>query len=114
MQLIGLRKVILIINANVLYMKMYRQMETKFNNLNKSDMKNEITKLAETKAINYEPLLYADVKVGMVVIDADGDDGIITEIEDSHNVWVNYGCNGSGVFCMDKDCKDFDQLYICI
>ena len=76
-------------------------------------MENKSKNTDKTKAINYEPLLYADVKVGMAVIDADGDEGIITEIDDSHNVWVKIGDKGSGIYCMSKECKEFDQLYIC-
>ena len=69
----------------------------------------------KTKAPNEaKPLLYADLKKGMKVIDGDGDIGIITECEDAHNVIVQYENEGVGIHCLVEDCELFggSLLYV--
>lgn len=61
-------------------------------------------------------ILYDDVYIGLEVIDEDGKTGIITKIYDSHNVMVEYDkqndiLSGTGLFCLEKDCEDFDILF---
>ena len=68
---------------------------------------------------NENPISYEDVYIGLEVSDEDGDNGIITEIYDSHNIMVVYYNNenndtttgGSGLYCLEKDCKDYDKLW---
>ena len=67
---------------------------------------------------NENSISYEDVYIGMEVIDKDGDNGIITKIYDSHNIVVEYCKNesndtlgGSGIYCLEKDCKDYYPLF---
>jgi len=47
------------------------------------------------------------------VIDNEGYSGKITDIQDIHNVWVTYdNDSGSGVYCLDENCPDFDPLIV--
>ncbi len=77
-----------------------------------------MTKLdLKTKAPNQaKPLLYADIKKGMKVIDGDGDIGIITESQDAHNVIVEYENGGKGIHCLVEGCELFGRslLYVCL
>ena len=50
---------------------------------------------------------------GLKVIDTDGIIGTIKQSFDLHNVWVVYDVGGSGFYCIDKNCKDYDPLYYC-
>jgi len=35
--------------------------------------------------------------------------GIVKDISDMHNVFVEYeDCGGSGLYCLDYNCKEFD------
>ena len=62
-----------------------------------------------------KPLVYADIRVGMKVIDNDGDIGIITQCEDPHNVIIRYDNEGVGIYCLVESCELFGRslLYVC-
>lgn len=64
---------------------------------------------------NANALLYADIKIGMEVMNEYGDIGIITECDDPHNILVEYGNGGKGLYCLVPNCEDNTvNLYICI
>ena len=47
--------------------------------------------------------------MGDIVHDPDMEaHGIVREIEDIHNVFVEYNGGGSGLYCMDPACEDYD------
>jgi hypothetical protein len=48
--------------------------------------------------------------VGRFVMDQEGYSGVITQIEDRHNVHVELANGGKGIYCQVKDCKDYDPL----
>ena len=54
------------------------------------------------------------MKSGMSIVDDYGTKGIITEKQDTHNVWVSYYEVGSGVYCVCKGCEEYDPLYFYI
>ncbi len=57
-------------------------------------------------------LPFGTVKVGDVVYDDSGYTGVVEQIEDIHNVWVEYsGGGGSGCYCLDALCASYDPLY---
>lgn len=65
------------------------------------------------KKIYYEiiqPLTFNELKVGMK-IKHDGDNGIITECLDSHNIHVVFGNSSLGLFCLDKKCGKNNKIY---
>jgi hypothetical protein len=49
---------------------------------------------------------------GMRVYDNDGNIGAIDKIIDAHNIHVKYDLGGSGLHCVDKNCKEYDELHI--
>lgn len=51
------------------------------------------------------------IKKGVTVIDGQGMVGVVKEFQDIHNVWVKYENGSSGVYCLDKNCKDYDPLF---
>jgi len=53
-------------------------------------------------------LLFKDLKLGMKVIDNDGQGGVITECSDIHNIYIKHLDGGSGFYCLDTKCEDFD------
>lgn len=59
-------------------------------------------------------LLYTDIKVGMKVMDKERDISIIVDCSDIHNVEAIFILGGKALYCLDENCKDFDQLFICI
>jgi hypothetical protein len=45
-----------------------------------------------------------------IVIDDDGDIGIIVDDSDSHNIVVKYlSCKGCGFYCIDSSCDKYDS-----
>lgn len=56
-------------------------------------------------------LLISDVYVGLKVIDNDDFTGLVTSCSDIHNVYVDYGDGGSGLYCLDKNCENYDPLF---
>lgn len=63
-----------------------------------------------------EPLKFERLKIGMKVIDNDKNIGTITEIEDIHNVFVEYDNGGFGCHCFVEGCLDnlvpyYDPLF---
>jgi len=55
---------------------------------------------------------FEDLKEGMIVIDSDGDEGTIINIENLNNVDIKYGELGFGILCFDKKCQDYTPTYI--
>jgi len=54
-----------------------------------------------------------EIKIGSRVRDEDGVTGTVTEIEDWHNVYVEYDNNkGSGFYCLFPDCDTYDPLFL--
>lgn len=75
-------------------------------------MKNDNLK---TESNNVKVLLYVDIEIGMEVMDEHGDIGIVTECDDPHNILVEYGNGGKGLYCLSPNCEDgTDNLYICV
>ena len=58
-----------------------------------------------------KPLLYEGVSLGLKVIDSEQVEGIIDEIFDIHNVKVKYKKGGSGLYCLEKNCSEYDGLH---
>lgn len=56
-------------------------------------------------------LKYSELKIGMKVFDDEWDAGIVTDIEDKHNVTVKYLREGEGYYCLDDKCKEYSPLY---
>jgi len=38
--------------------------------------------------------------------------GIVKEIDDIHNVFIEYEDGGSGLYCLDPSCDEFDPIEI--
>ncbi len=57
-------------------------------------------------------LTFDEIKTGMMVIDLEGEFGIIEEIYDIHNVTVNKGY-GKAIHCIDPNCEQcmYNPLY---
>lgn len=55
---------------------------------------------------------FSDLKIAIKVQDKDGDIGIITEIEDIHNIYVDLDNGGKAIYCMDKNCDTYENLKI--
>jgi hypothetical protein len=56
-------------------------------------------------------LTFENIEVGMRVIDQDDHIGTIKECEDIHNILVEYENGGSGFYCLDEKCEEYDELY---
>ena len=50
------------------------------------------------------------IKVGDKVINKDGDIGIVVNMENLHDVEVEYLGGGVGLYCIDKECPDYEGL----
>ena len=51
----------------------------------------------------------------MQVVDKEGDVGIVKEANDPHNIVVDFGNGGSGLYCLVIGCEQgWDNLYIFI
>lgn len=59
-----------------------------------------------------KPLLYSEVLIGTKVIDESGDRGTICDIDDAHNVYVDYGNGCGGWYCLDKSCKEYEPIFL--
>lgn len=59
-------------------------------------------------------LEFRDIKYGRQVIDSEGHLGKISEIDEIHNVIVEFSDGGSGIYCLDKTCLEYDPLYISV
>jgi len=67
-----------------------------------------------SKALVKTAVSSSNVREGLKVIDIDGIIGTIKQCYDSHNIWVLYDNNGgSGFYCVEKSCDDYDPLYYC-
>ena len=63
-----------------------------------------------------KPLKFEELKIGMKVIDKDKNIGVITEIEDVHNVHVEFDGGGAGIYCLFENCIEdniphYDPLF---
>ena len=47
-----------------------------------------------------------DIVIGTKVVDTDGDTGVIKNVISIHNVYVEYDNGGSGLYCLDDNCKE--------
>lgn len=65
----------------------------------------------EPKNIVLVNIISSDISDGMKVIDEDGIKGEVKQCYDIHNVFVVYNKGGSGFYCLDENCKDYDKLY---
>lgn len=52
------------------------------------------------------------IKVGDRVIDLCGKIGKVINLDDIHNVQVEYGNGNIGLYCLDHTCDNFDPLYM--
>lgn len=51
-----------------------------------------------------------ELKINDRVIDSSKNRGIITKIEDIHNIYVEFYCGGIGIYCQDEKCDMYDPL----
>lgn len=64
-------------------------------------------------------LIFSDTKVGMTIVDGDGDEGIITDNSDIHNIHIRYtkydnklvSAEGVGLICLDPECAQYERIY---
>lgn len=47
---------------------------------------------------------------GLKVQDTDGSKGTITEVDDIHNISVEFD-GGSGLYCLDSNCSEYEPLF---
>lgn len=65
------------------------------------------SQLDPTKRLTHET-----IKVGMTVIDSDGDIGTVTDCRDVHNIQVKYGEDGLGLICLDPNCEEDENSFL--
>jgi len=66
------------------------------------------------RQINRDKLKFKDIEINTKVMNVDGYVGIVSKIEDKHNVYVEYGNGDFGIYCLDENCKErheSDVLY---
>ena len=51
-------------------------------------------------------LLYSDIKIGIKVMDEDGDIGTVKECDDPHNILVEFTNGGTALYCLVPNCED--------
>ena len=56
-------------------------------------------------------LEFESVRSGLCIQDEDGYVGMITSIEDIHNIHIDLDNGGSGIYCMDPTCQYYNKLY---
>lgn len=56
-------------------------------------------------------VMSSNIHNGLKVTDEDGVIGEVKQCDDLHNIWVVYDNGGSGFYCLDENCKDYDKLY---
>ncbi len=61
--------------------------------------------------VELDSLKYEDVEVGIKVIDGDDNIGVIKDCFDIRNIIVEYLDGGSGLYCLDSTCNNYDPLY---
>ena len=82
--------------------------------LNKTSGLNDFLNILDTKMTKTRKITFEELKVGIQVQDSDSIKGIVSDIKDIHNVYVLYGkggVSGSGLYCLDKNCNDYDPLF---
>lgn len=57
-------------------------------------------------------LTMQNIKTGLLVTDKDGDFGIIRNCDDIHNIKVEFTLGGVGLYCLDEECEEYEELYI--
>jgi hypothetical protein len=60
---------------------------------------------------NKTEILPEDIYNGMEVIDDDGLTGVVIDSSDTHNVYVDYRSGSMGLYCLDKNCDEYDPLF---
>lgn len=55
---------------------------------------------------------YKDIVVGMRVFDMIGNEGIVKECDDIHNILVEYDSGGTGFHCLLKGCIEDNKITI--
>ena len=58
---------------------------------------------------------FSDLVLGMKVQDKSNNTGIVINIDDIHNIQVKFGRSnqkGFGLFCLDKECEMYEELFI--
>jgi hypothetical protein len=61
---------------------------------------------------------HSNLRLGAKVVDSEQNTGVITSIEDKHNVEVHFDNGGVGLWCFVEDCDEYikdskDVLYYC-
>lgn len=57
-------------------------------------------------------LEFKDFYIGIKVSNKEGDTGIVIACKDIHNINVQYDEDGSGLYCIDKNCPDdYEPLF---
>jgi|688.fasta_scaffold289824_4 hypothetical protein len=61
---------------------------------------------------------HSNLQLGKKVVDGEQNTGVITSIDDLHNVEVKFDNGGAGLWCFVDDCEEFikdskDVLYYC-
>ncbi len=62
-------------------------------------------------------LLFTEIEINMKVVDPDGTKGVIIDMNDIHNVCVEFFPDGvietgTGIYCLHKDCEEYYPLYL--
>jgi hypothetical protein len=58
------------------------------------------------RQINRDKIKFDDIQINMKVMNVDGYVGIISKIDDIHNVYVEYSNFDFGIYCLDEDCDE--------
>jgi hypothetical protein len=70
-------------------------------------MKDKTIPTKEKITITLKP---TEFKIGDKVKDEEGHIGTVIECDDIHNIFVQFDDGGSGLFCIDRTCKEFSHL----
>ena len=78
--------------------------------IQKSDISN--------KKLHLSVVTHSNLRLGAKVVDREQNTGVITSIEDKHNVEVQFVNGGAGIWCFVEDCYEYikdskDVLYYC-
>jgi hypothetical protein len=70
------------------------------------------------KKLHISVVTYNNLQLGKKVVDGKQNTGVITSIDDLHNVEVKFDNGGAGLWCFVEDCEEFikdskDVLYYC-
>ncbi|MCP4355241.1 MAG: hypothetical protein GY793_06340 [Proteobacteria bacterium] len=70
-----------------------------------------IANVGKKKQCDIHVVSSSKIYKGLKVVDKDKNIGTVKQCFDMHNVWVVYDVGGSGFYCIEKDCKDYDPIY---